>query len=181
LTVARLAVNTLPMDDGLLELAELCEQTGVTARTVRYYIQQGLLASPGQMGPGAKYTPSHLARLLLIRKLQQEHLPLAEIRRRLTNLDDESVLSLVRSPARAGSAADYARSVLGQSARPGKGPTTAVAAPSKPAFASDRSTWERIVLSPDVELHIRRPLTREDNRRIEQVLEFARRTLNAGS
>ena len=167
------------MDDALLELGELCEQTGVTARTVRYYIQQGLLASPGQMGPGAKYTQSHLARLLLIRKLQQEHLPLAEIRRRLSNLDDESVVSLVHSPARPGSAADYARSVLGQSGLAGKGATVPAAAPMKPAFTRERSTWERIVLSPDVELHIRRPLTREDNRRVEQVLESARRILNA--
>lgn len=167
------------MDDALLELGELCEQTGVTVRTVRYYIQQGLLASPGQMGPGAKYTQSHLARLLLIRKLQQEHLPLAEIRRRLSNLDDESVVSLVQSPSRTASAADYARSVLGQSPRPGKSATVPAAARTKPAFASERSTWERITLSPDVELHIRRPLTREDNRRVEQVLEAARRILDA--
>ena len=34
-------------------LAELCERTEVSARTVRYYIQQGLLTAPERRGPGA--------------------------------------------------------------------------------------------------------------------------------
>lgn len=44
-------------------------------------------------------------------------------------------------------------------------------APRKPA----RSTWERIVLHPDIELHIRRPLARSDQRRLEELLEKAQR------
>ena len=37
-----------------------------------------------------------------------------------------------------------------------------------------KSTWERIRLSRDVELSIRRPLTREQNKRIDRLLEAAR-------
>ena len=55
--------------------------------TVRYYLAQGLLPAVGQTGPGSKYTDGHLARLRVIRRLQAEHLPLAEIRRRLETLD----------------------------------------------------------------------------------------------
>jgi hypothetical protein len=40
-----------------------------------------------------------------------------------------------------------------------------------------KSTWERIRLSRDVELSIRRPLTREQNKRIDRLLEAARRIL----
>lgn len=38
----------------------------------------------------------------------------------------------------------------------------------------ERSQWERHVLTPDVELHLRRPLTREMNRRVERLLAAAR-------
>jgi UV DNA damage repair endonuclease len=39
---------------------------------------------------------------------------------------------------------------------------------------STRSTWDRIPLAPDVELHIRRPLSREQNRQVERLIEAAR-------
>ena len=38
-----------------------------------------------------------------------------------------------------------------------------------------RSTWERFGLARDVELHVRRPLSREQNRRVERLLGEARR------
>ena len=41
-----------------------------------------------------------------------------------------------------------------------------------------RSQWERFALAPDVELHIRRPVSREDNRKIERLLEAAREIFN---
>src|SRR5262245_32063026 len=127
----------------LLELGELCERTGVTARTVRYYIQQGLLRSPGQSGPGAKYDQGHLARLQLIRRLQHEHLPLAEIRKRLQGLDDASVAALLEQPPPPSSAAEYAQQVLAQSRRsaPASQKASAAAKPSAPAATPLRSQW----------------------------------------
>ena len=94
------------------ELPDLCDQAEVTVRTVRYYIAQGLLPSPGQTGPGARYGQGHLDRLRLIRKLQREHLPLAEIRRRLEVLSDDEVAALlgdVMPASKPGSALDYVR------------------------------------------------------------------------
>ena len=41
----------------------------------------------------------------------------------------------------------------------------------------DRSTWERHVLVPDVELHVRRPLDRQLNKRLEQLIRIARELL----
>jgi DNA-binding transcriptional MerR regulator len=162
----------------LLDLTELCERTGVTPRTVRYYIQQGLLPSPGQSGPGAKYDQGHLSRLFLIRRLQQDHLPLAEIRKRLVHLDDASVESLVEHPTRNSPAADYVEEVLGRRAIAEPAPVVAEKrAPSSSSPQGQRSTWERIVISADVELHVRRPLSREDNRRVEKLLEQAFRIL----
>jgi len=168
------------------DLSDLCRQTGVTTRTVRYYVQQGLLPSPG-LGAGARYGQGHLARLRLIRRLQSEHLPLAEIRRRLEGLDDDAVQALLEPPppgeaAASTSAVDYVRGVLGGSTaappprRPQPLPSSAAPSPPSPGPgrpvrpAADRAQWERIALTQDIEVHVRRPLSREDNRRLEKLL-----------
>ena len=74
-------------------LQQLADEAGVTPRTIRYYIAQGLLASPGA-GSGARYTDVHLERLRLIRQLQRNHLPLAEIRKQLTG---QAAVDYIRS------------------------------------------------------------------------------------
>lgn len=64
-------------------LAELAEESGVPARTIRYYISRGLLDGPLVAGRAASYGPEHLERLRQIRALQEQGLTLAEIARRL--------------------------------------------------------------------------------------------------
>ena len=114
-------------------LQDLADLAGVSPRTIRYYVAQGLLPSPGQVGPGAHYTDGHLARLRLIRRLQREHLPLAEIRARLAALDDETIArsgrGRDRQPPPEGSALDYVRAVLEGAAPAGR----LAAAPVEPA------------------------------------------------
>ena len=178
--------------EAVYELGELSDRAGVTPRTIRYYIQQGLLRSPGVSGPGAKYGEGHLDRLRLIRRLQREHLPLAEIRRRLETLSDAEVRELLArrvavDESRAvlpGSAADYARDLLSAAALPtsaSMAPASALSSPAPPAPpappAAERSQWERISLTPDLELHVRRPLSREHNKVVERLLTYARRLL----
>lgn len=167
----------------LLDLNELCERTGVTARTVRYYIQQGLLPSPGQSGPGAKYSQVHLARLLAIRSLQQLHLPLAEIRKRLESTGNTALESALAEQPRSSSVADYVRGALGAqpaqkaSLPSAKGPRAAsTAAPPR----AERSQWERVAISADIEIHIRRPLSRDDNRRVERLIDEAKKIIQGG-
>jgi DNA-binding transcriptional MerR regulator len=103
--------------DPRYSLTELADLAGVTPRTVRYYMSQGLLPSPGASGPGAKYDDTHLERLRLVRRLQREHLPLAEIRQRLAGLDDTAIATLADEPPASAdpqdSALDYIRRLLG--------------------------------------------------------------------
>ena len=47
---------------------DLCRLTGLTRRTVRFYVQKGLLDRPEGEKRGAWYTPHHVEQLLLIRK-----------------------------------------------------------------------------------------------------------------
>ena len=174
-------------------LQELADLAGVTPRTIRYYIAQGLLASPGRVGPGATYTDGHLNRLRLIRRLQHEHLPLAEIRSRLASLDDATVAALVEAHTTeppAGSAIDYIRGVLGGDVQLELAPRAASAperlslsvSSSPQANAAEnptpeRSQWDRILLAPDVELHVRRPLGRRVHKQVERLIQIARELL----
>jgi DNA-binding transcriptional MerR regulator len=178
--------------DARYTLTELAALAGVTARTVRYYLGQGLLPAAGVSGPGAKYHDTHLARLRLIKRLQAEHLPLAEIRRRFETLDDTAIAAIAVEPAPAtpsDSALDYIRRVTAP-ARP-SGPLYMREAPplfaaneaplaaepphpSAPSARLERSQWERVDLAPDIELHIRRPLPRSIAKRVDRLIEIAR-------
>src|ERR671922_2151942 len=77
-----------------LSLGELTRAAGVSIRTVRYYIAEGLLPPPVGAGPRSAYTTAHLDRLRLIARLKTAYLPLKEIRRRLAGLSDADVSRL---------------------------------------------------------------------------------------
>ncbi len=187
------------------DLNELADAAGVTTRTIRYYVAQGLLPSPTTRGPGTRYDQGHLDRLQLIRRLQRQHLPLAEIRRQLEALDDAGVREVLRSapePPKHSTALAYVRGLLSKEVdlepAPQPSPPSAASklAESLPLFGKSegalahpqqlhpsplppprpprRSTWDRVALSPDVELHVRRPLTREQNRQVEQLMDAVR-------
>jgi DNA-binding transcriptional MerR regulator len=59
------------MDSGLLSISDLADAAGVSARAVRFYVQQALLHAPLGRGRGAHYDQSHLDRLRQILDLQQ--------------------------------------------------------------------------------------------------------------
>jgi len=172
------------------DLKTLSALTGVSARTVHFYVQQGLLPPPEGAGRGSRYAAVHLDRLRLIRRLQEQHLPLAEIRRQVETLTDVELrrLSAEVPRPRANSAADYIRQVLAKGAEGSRRSTAArppLPDPSPPltlrGSEPERSQWERLVLAPDIELHIRRPLSRVMNRKLDKLIEHARILLREDS
>ena len=62
-----------------LSLQQLSERADVPVRTIRFYIQKGLLAAPEGEKRGAYYTDGHLSDLLRIRKWQEAGLSLDAI------------------------------------------------------------------------------------------------------
>lgn len=78
-----------------MSLRELTDAAGVSIRTVRYYIAEGLLPPPEGSGPASAYGEAHLDRLRLIHRLKEAYLPLKEIRRRLAGLDDDGVRAIL--------------------------------------------------------------------------------------
>jgi DNA-binding transcriptional MerR regulator len=67
-------------DADRFSLDELCALADMPRRTVRYYIQQGLVDRPEGAKRGAYYTRGHLEQLLSIRKWQRAGLSLERIR-----------------------------------------------------------------------------------------------------
>jgi predicted DNA-binding transcriptional regulator AlpA len=61
---------------------ELADLGGVSRRTVRFYVQEGLLPSPLGVGRGSHYDRSHLDRLLQVKAGQEAGRSLDEIRER---------------------------------------------------------------------------------------------------
>lgn len=88
-------------------IGELAEAAGVTRRTIHYYVGRGLLPAPEGAGLGTTYGDEHYWRLLLIKKLQEEYLPLEQIKLRLAGmglsevraaLDDETHYCVTDAP-----------------------------------------------------------------------------------
>jgi len=65
--------------DTLFDVQELAELGGVSRRTVRYYVQRGLLPTPTGTGRGKHYTREHLDTLIRIRELQEAGVSLTDI------------------------------------------------------------------------------------------------------
>lgn len=145
------------MEPEIYRLSELADAAGVTPRTVRYYIAQGLLSSPGRLGAGTRYGSEHLDRLHLIRRLQDQGLSLAEIRDRL---DPRPAPML----ADAGWAPLEPRLAMRRAA-----PMPRAAAPVA------RSVWERIILGPDLELQVRRPHDGATQRLVDEIRSLVER------
>ncbi|MGC4108399.1 MAG: helix-turn-helix domain-containing protein [Thermomicrobiales bacterium] len=77
-------------------IADLERETGVTSRTIRYYISEGLLQPAYGRGPSATYDADHLLRLRMIQQLKDERLPLAEIKERISQLTPEDIAVMLR-------------------------------------------------------------------------------------
>jgi DNA-binding transcriptional MerR regulator len=58
---------------------ELARAAGMTVRTVRYYVQRGLLPAAAFRGKDTAYDHAHLVRLRAIRRLQEAFFPLDAI------------------------------------------------------------------------------------------------------
>nr|AYM52297.1 transcriptional regulator MerR family [Sorangium cellulosum] len=139
-----LLVTTYKLDD-------LAGEAGVAPRTVRYYVQRGLLPAPEFRGKDTAYGREHLARLRAIKALQQAHWPLEEIQARLAGagVDEiERIAAGALPPAAPPAASPTANA---RCAGPGEAP----APPPQAAGAPRGERWERVEIADGVELHVR--------------------------
>ncbi len=167
-------------------IGELSEAADVTARTIRYYVAEGLLEPPGGGGRGATYNEEQLARLRLIKRLKDEHLPLNEISDLLGRLEGNEVMELLEEhqPAEPAptAAKDYLQDLMAASQSPSESDRlrhrlrarVSERGASRPSDAIE-TEWRRIPLTPDVELHIRsRPGSSAFQHKMDKLVQFAR-------
>ena len=120
-------------------IADLEAETGFNARTIRFYISQGMLAPAHGRGPSATYDKDHLLRLRLIRELKENYQPLEAIKERLGDLstaDLEAHFAIETGPV------------------------------------EDR--WRRVLLHPDLELHVRERGGDAFARAVDTIVQHAR-------
>ena len=73
------------MSDAVLyAIGDLADLAGVSRRTVRYYVQEGLLPAPLGLGRGSHYGPAHLEQLLKVKAMQEAGRTLDEIKQALS-------------------------------------------------------------------------------------------------
>ena len=168
-----------------LSIKDLADATGLTVRTIRFYQREGLMEAPGLRGVRVLYGDADVRRLQLIKALQQEKHTLAEIRARLAPMDQAEVArTLSELEQSRSSAASYARSIRLAAERQ---PAEKVArqdfvysrhgTPSVPARRST-DTWERISITPNLELHVRSPLSHRETMLVSRLVELADRLIN---
>ena len=174
-------------------LKEVADQVGVELRVLRSWMGSPyrILRGVGR-GSGARYSQHFRDRAMLAQRLRTENVTLGEIAKRLSGIPDQELEQLLAGGVGAmqqkgrGSAADYAAAALSsrgmftsalQQRLAGHSATRSQQVPTATTSqrAGARAHWERITLADGVEIHVRRPMNREENRLLERLLEEAER------
>ena len=160
---------------GLLEFARVGEQIlaemgleqargTVTSvpdeRTIRYYMAEGLIQSPGEkQGTASLFSYLNLLQLLTVKKLQAEHLPIRKIRELVAGKSEQElelllgVGSVAAKKSRETDAKRYLESLLAPEAS--AFPMETAATPPQPPMLEQSASWQRVEIEPGLELHIR--------------------------
>jgi len=183
-------------DQGRYTLAELAAASGVSPRTIRYYTAEGLLPPPSERGRYAIYSDEHLRRLQLIDRLKAAYLPLAAIREQLAAPANtqappgqQRLPPPPHEPAPATGFGFRVSAALGDVSVPfsrfqSQSPTSGYAAlfpypEDDPAAGAPESEergelWQRILLAPGIELHVRAPIGDQQRERLDRLIAEAR-------
>lgn len=182
-------------------LEDLSESSGLPIRTLRFYIQEGLLPGPDTRGKYATYSSEHLESLQLIVRLKDMHLPLKEIKQLLESMTADDITRILKyqqklnlqnlpnvetqKPKNAvtDDALQYIKNLtkihenIYDSHYPAERPQITppkIMAQSKPAPAGIQEQWQRILLEEGVELHIRTSLYQEKHELVDELINYVK-------
>jgi DNA-binding transcriptional MerR regulator len=128
-------------------------------RTIRYYMAEGLIQTPGErQGTASVFGYLNLLQLLTVKKLQAEHLPIRKIRELVAGKSEpelEIMLGVRGTGGRKTEAKQYLETLLASA--PSRPPTQplAAASPIPPSQQTSSHSWQRVEIEPGLELHIR--------------------------
>jgi len=84
--------------DNLLSIGELAERANVSRRTVRYYVQRGLIDPPLGLGRASGYSQKHVDQIQRVLRFQREGLPLRTIEQLPENAEPAPAASVMPPP-----------------------------------------------------------------------------------
>jgi len=189
------------MTESDYQINELAKKAGVSVRTIRFYIDEGLLPAPSTRGRYTVYSDDYLERIQLIRLLKNRFLPLKQIRSRLAGLGADQVRAALReekaqaSPATPTDSSNPggsgALAYIDRLLKPAAGSGEVVSASrnslryslkepqtSPGTTPEDEEAWARIRLAPGIELHIQQPVEESDRTRLRLLVAYARKIFN---
>lgn len=192
--LAMLRESGLSMDELVAEanslrqnVAVLADLPPLTRRTVRYYVESGLLKTPGTRGPTARYPEHAIYRLLFIRLLQQARIPdpsgqerrptLEDVKRVLRVVPDGTIRAValgkeplkIRLSLTAGELEDLRTS--GEQVVSWTGTGTRISS------EDESSRWRRLRIAPGVELRVRRKLSPKQQRQLRLIARLIAESL----
>ena len=174
-------------------ISELAEEAGVSTRTIRYYVSEGLLPPPVGAGPNSRYTDAHLRQLGIIGRLKEQFLPLREIRRRLIGHGDLPPAPVAAPPPSEYHGLSRRDREIAENRELSRSMPSAAAhfvSSSRPAPESlDRTfaepaappehgqAWRRVSISDEAELLITEAQYRRHQDKIDWLIQWAKRVL----
>ena len=78
----------------MYNIETLAKLAGLTRRTIRYYVQKGLLEPPEGGGRGSYYTDAHLEQLQKIQKWSEQGVPLIHMKARVEGREGQVQIDL---------------------------------------------------------------------------------------
>jgi DNA-binding transcriptional MerR regulator len=181
----------------MYSIDELAEKSGLSKRTIHYYVKLGLLPNPGTRGPSTRYQQEYIDRIRLIKVLKANHQPLEEIalllrklsRReisRLAALSDEElhqsighedVSQSIRSSKEAmqqEDASEYIENVLSLTSPPIERTNRKKSQIQMFNAPPPSSAWERHSIIEGVELHIDSTISKDVKEKINSIISYAK-------
>jgi Ca-activated chloride channel family protein len=185
------------MTDERFSLDELANLLGLEKRTIRSWISLDLLPGPDSLGRNAGYGRMHLDRLKAIQRLRREgKLSLTEIRQRFQSLAADEIRALAdgRAPVMPSPGGRATRSSSSEATPPsplnragGDSPTARAVRLLESAVGrtvphkAEHETWNRISVTPDVELAVRDFGDPDQLERLERLADLLREILSGGT
>ena len=131
-------------------------------RTIRYYMAEGLIGTPGEkQGTASLFGYLNLLQLLTVKKLQAEHLPIRKIRELVAGKSEQELEMLLgvgnvaARKSRESDAKRYLESLLAPESAPAPRQASAPQAALPPQQIDGSASWQRVEIEPGLELHIR--------------------------
>ena len=181
-------------------ISGLAALAGVSTRTIRYYIDEGLLPQPEIRGKYAVFTDEYMHRLKLIKYLKDAYLPLQRIRALLDTLNDSQIVPLLSAfetdpvgalaslqalpvfsqpeplpSAPPASALDYIQQVSSENRVMESRKSFLQSNLNQPVFNEPTpSEWQHVELLPGLELHVKQPAPRHIRRLVRMLVEMVK-------